>query len=203
MKAIASIFALGSALVVASTVFAAEPSSQPLTRADCDKAGMGWDEGANVCVPNAEGSKAAGSKAQTAPKAEAASKEKNASKPKAALKAATPPGEKHVYKKKNKHAASKKRRTPPAKPKKDPSMLGRLTTNTRNSISRSNAAPSGGYFASQTDHQERPKSLSVGTFASEVGENRSQCAVNCKAAIESPAPPATVCSPIPPVQLTA
>jgi hypothetical protein len=107
MKAIASIFALGSALVVASTVFAAEPSSQPLTRADCDKAGMGWDEGANVCVPNAEGSKAAGSKALTAPKAEAASKEKNASKPKAALKAATPPGEKHVYKKKNKHAASK------------------------------------------------------------------------------------------------
>jgi hypothetical protein len=109
MKAIASIFVLGSALVVASTVFAAEPSSQPLTRADCDKAGMGWDEGANVCVPNAEGSKAAGSKAQTAPKAKAASKEKNASKPKAALKAATPPAEKHVYKKKNKHAASKKK----------------------------------------------------------------------------------------------
>jgi hypothetical protein len=77
-----------------------------------------------------------------------------------------------------------KRRTPPAKPKKDPSRLGRPTTNTRNSISRSNAAPSGGYFATQTDHQERPKSLSVGTFASEVGENRSQCAVNCKAAIE-------------------
>jgi hypothetical protein len=72
MKVIASIFALGSALVVASTVFAAEPSSQPLTRVDCDKAGMGWDEGANVCVPNA--SRAAGSKAQTAPKAEAVSK---------------------------------------------------------------------------------------------------------------------------------
>jgi hypothetical protein len=118
MKAIASIFALGSALVVASTVFAAEPSSQPLTRADCDKAGMGWDERANVCVPNAEGSKAAGSKAQTAPKAETASKEKNASKPKAALKAATPPAAKHVYKKKNKHTASKKKTHAASKIKK-------------------------------------------------------------------------------------
>jgi hypothetical protein len=118
MKAIASIFVLGSALVVASTVFAAEPSSQPLTRADCDKAGMGWDEGANVCVSNAEGSKAAGSKAQTAPKAKAASKEENAPKPKAALKAAAPPGEKHVYKKKNKHAASKKKTHAASKTKK-------------------------------------------------------------------------------------
>jgi hypothetical protein len=79
---------------------------------------MRWNEGANVCVPNAEGSKAEGSKAQTAPKAEAASKEKNASKPKAALKAATPPGEKHAYKKKNKHAASKKRTHAASKTKK-------------------------------------------------------------------------------------
>src|SRR5262245_65146976 len=109
MKAIALIFVLGCALVVASTVFAAEPSSQPLTRAACDKEGMGWDEGANVCVSNAEGSKAAGSKAQTAPKAKAASKEQNSPKPKAALKAAAPSGEKHVYKKKNQHAASKKK----------------------------------------------------------------------------------------------
>jgi hypothetical protein len=51
MKAIASIFALGSALVVASTVFAADTSSQPLTRADCGTAGMRWNEGgANVCA---------------------------------------------------------------------------------------------------------------------------------------------------------
>src|SRR6478736_9880140 len=50
MKAIASIFALGSALVVASTVLAADTSSQPLTRADCGKAGMRWNEGANVCT---------------------------------------------------------------------------------------------------------------------------------------------------------
>jgi len=79
---------------------------------------MGWNEGANVCVPNAEGPKAAGPKAQTAPKAEAASKEKNASKPKAALKTAAPPGEKHVYKKKNKHAASKKKTHAASKTKK-------------------------------------------------------------------------------------
>jgi len=32
-----------------STVFAADTSSQPLTRADCDKAGLRWNEGANVC----------------------------------------------------------------------------------------------------------------------------------------------------------
>jgi lipoprotein-anchoring transpeptidase ErfK/SrfK len=50
MKAIASIFALGSALVVASTVLAADTSSQPLTRADCGKAGLRWNEGANVCT---------------------------------------------------------------------------------------------------------------------------------------------------------
>jgi len=50
MKAIASIFALGSALAVASTVFATDTSSQPLTRADCGKADMRWDEGANVCT---------------------------------------------------------------------------------------------------------------------------------------------------------
>jgi lipoprotein-anchoring transpeptidase ErfK/SrfK len=50
MKTIASIFALVSALVVASTVLAADISGQPLTRADCGKAGMRWNEGANVCT---------------------------------------------------------------------------------------------------------------------------------------------------------
>ena len=53
MKRIASIFALGIALVVASTVFAADTDIQPLTRADCGKAGMHWREEANVCAePN-------------------------------------------------------------------------------------------------------------------------------------------------------
>jgi lipoprotein-anchoring transpeptidase ErfK/SrfK len=50
MKAIVSIFGLASALVSASIVFAADSSVQPLTRADCDKAGMRWNEGANVCA---------------------------------------------------------------------------------------------------------------------------------------------------------
>jgi lipoprotein-anchoring transpeptidase ErfK/SrfK len=50
MKAIASIFALGSVLVVTSSVLAADTLSQPLTRADCGKAGMRWNEGANVCA---------------------------------------------------------------------------------------------------------------------------------------------------------
>jgi lipoprotein-anchoring transpeptidase ErfK/SrfK len=50
MKTINSIFALGIALAVASTVLAADAPSQPLTRADCGKAGMRWNEGANVCT---------------------------------------------------------------------------------------------------------------------------------------------------------
>ena len=53
MKAICSIFALGSALMVASMTFAADVPSQPLTRFECDKASMHWNEGANVCAePN-------------------------------------------------------------------------------------------------------------------------------------------------------
>ena len=53
MKAVVSIFALGSALMVASMTFAADAPSQPLTRFECDKAGMHWDEEANVCAePN-------------------------------------------------------------------------------------------------------------------------------------------------------
>jgi lipoprotein-anchoring transpeptidase ErfK/SrfK len=54
MKAIALILALGSVAVIASTVFAADNSSQPLTRADCGKAGMRWNEGANVCTESAD-----------------------------------------------------------------------------------------------------------------------------------------------------
>jgi len=65
MKASASIFALGSALVVASTVLAADTSSQPLTRADCGKAGMLWNEGANVCVTPGGESKVASQAGRT------------------------------------------------------------------------------------------------------------------------------------------
>jgi lipoprotein-anchoring transpeptidase ErfK/SrfK len=53
MKRVTSIFALASGLMVASMMFAAHASSQPLTRSECDKAGMHWSEEANVCVePN-------------------------------------------------------------------------------------------------------------------------------------------------------
>jgi hypothetical protein len=53
MKAIVSIFVLGSALMVASMTFAADAPSQPLTRFECDKASMHWSEEANVCAePN-------------------------------------------------------------------------------------------------------------------------------------------------------
>ena len=50
MKAVVSIFALACTFVFASTVLAADTSIQPLTRADCGKASMLWNEGANVCT---------------------------------------------------------------------------------------------------------------------------------------------------------
>ena len=53
MKAIVSIFALATGLIVASMTFAADAPSQPLTRFECDKASMHWNEEANVCAePN-------------------------------------------------------------------------------------------------------------------------------------------------------
>ena len=105
MKTVASVFALGSVLLLASSAFAADTSSQPLTRADCNKAGMSWNEGANVCASKAEGLKAA----QTA-KASAASNAKGASKPKAVSKAAKPSKKVHAYAKEKKHAYSKKKK---------------------------------------------------------------------------------------------
>jgi lipoprotein-anchoring transpeptidase ErfK/SrfK len=57
MKAIVSIVALGGVLAFASTVLAADTSIQPLTRVDCDQAGMRWSEQANVCAePNSTAS---------------------------------------------------------------------------------------------------------------------------------------------------
>jgi hypothetical protein len=53
MRAVVSIIALASGLVVPSMTFAADAPSQPLTRLGCDKAGMHWSEEANVCAePN-------------------------------------------------------------------------------------------------------------------------------------------------------
>ena len=50
MKAIVSIFTLATGLIVASMALAADAPSQPLTRLECDKAGMHWSEEANVCA---------------------------------------------------------------------------------------------------------------------------------------------------------
>jgi hypothetical protein len=46
-----SISIVGLTLAFAAPVFAMEGAkgAQPLTRADCEKAGMAWDENANVC----------------------------------------------------------------------------------------------------------------------------------------------------------
>ena len=53
MKALVSIFALATGLIVASMTFAADAPSQPLTRFECEKASMHWSEEANVCAePN-------------------------------------------------------------------------------------------------------------------------------------------------------
>ena len=53
MKAIVSIFTLATGIIVASMALAADAPSQPLTRFECDKAGMHWSEDANVCAePN-------------------------------------------------------------------------------------------------------------------------------------------------------
>ena len=53
MKALVSIFALAIGLLVGSVTFAADAPSQPLTRFECDRASMRWNEGANVCAePN-------------------------------------------------------------------------------------------------------------------------------------------------------
>jgi len=50
MKALVSIFALATGLIVASMTLAADAPNQPLTRLECDKAGMHWSEEANVCA---------------------------------------------------------------------------------------------------------------------------------------------------------
>ena len=46
------LFALTSLVVgslIANQAFAGDISTQPLTREDCDKAAMAWDDNANVC----------------------------------------------------------------------------------------------------------------------------------------------------------
>jgi lipoprotein-anchoring transpeptidase ErfK/SrfK len=52
------------------SAFAAETSSQPLTRADCGKAGMRWSEGANVCTESTSTAAQAEAKPESTPGAE-------------------------------------------------------------------------------------------------------------------------------------
>jgi hypothetical protein len=49
---------MAASTLVASPLNAADVSSQPLTRADCDKADMTWDDRANVCAAKPKGSQA-------------------------------------------------------------------------------------------------------------------------------------------------
>jgi len=49
------VFIIG--VVLANQVHAKDFSIQPLTRIDCDKAEMAWDENANVCIADAGGSR--------------------------------------------------------------------------------------------------------------------------------------------------
>jgi lipoprotein-anchoring transpeptidase ErfK/SrfK len=50
-----TVFIIG--IVLAHQVHAKDVSIQPLTRIDCDKAEMAWDENANVCIADAVGSR--------------------------------------------------------------------------------------------------------------------------------------------------
>ena len=59
MKLICGLCLLVAATLVASPLFAADVSSQPLTRADCYKGGMTWNENANVCGSDSEAFSAA------------------------------------------------------------------------------------------------------------------------------------------------
>ena len=48
-KLIASIVALGIGLLTFGDAFGQVESAQPLTRADCEKADIAWNDDANVC----------------------------------------------------------------------------------------------------------------------------------------------------------
>ena len=49
MRSPVLVLALTFGLACGGYAFAADEAPQPLTRADCDAAGMTWDDGANVC----------------------------------------------------------------------------------------------------------------------------------------------------------
>jgi hypothetical protein len=49
MKTLVSMLVLGLAIAFTAPAFAAGPA-QPLTKADCKKAGLKWNDQANVCA---------------------------------------------------------------------------------------------------------------------------------------------------------
>ena len=49
MRAPMLMIAFGAAFGIIAPAFSAENTPQPLTRADCEKAGMHWNDNANVC----------------------------------------------------------------------------------------------------------------------------------------------------------
>jgi hypothetical protein len=53
MRSPVAAFALAFAVACSGYAFAADQSPQPLTRADCETAGMNWNDRANVCGSNA------------------------------------------------------------------------------------------------------------------------------------------------------
>jgi len=69
MKVLAPMLAMGFGVILISPTAAEETANQPLSRADCAKAGMSWDDAANVCD-----GKTAAQKVESAPKAGAAPK---------------------------------------------------------------------------------------------------------------------------------
>jgi hypothetical protein len=106
-----------TAICISWPVFAADTANQPLNRADCDKAGMRWNDNANVCAANEPGSPQA-----VLPKAESQATSKPAmTKP--SKKTTMPSKEKNqVFAKKSssrKHATYKKQEMrAPTKPAK-------------------------------------------------------------------------------------
>ena len=66
MKVISAAIALAIATIVASPLRAQDTSAQPLTRADCEKAGQDWNDSANVCDSNSEVSNSASEPEQPA-----------------------------------------------------------------------------------------------------------------------------------------
>jgi len=48
-KPVSMLVALGLAVAFTAPAFAAAPGAQPLTRIDCQKAGLKWNDQSNVC----------------------------------------------------------------------------------------------------------------------------------------------------------